>query len=129
MSIAVKYDEIQDDYERDIDAYDQAIEDMLDRERRGIGADCDADEDSVIVRRKLYRPFARKVLHWLMEVLDNSPQCREAIESFEDSIGSGKVRSYIVLSGATYEWLREHSCELRAYLQGRYYPEVDAFLN
>lgn len=133
MPSATKFQEITHDYDRELEDYERAVRREYDRSLKLYDTQPE-DEEEVIYVRKLHRPFARRVLDFLMVSFLNGPggrplECREAIKCLDEATVSGSQRIRATFPESVFMWLREQKAGLRKYLNGRYEDEIHRFLD
>lgn len=128
MSSVTKFQEIREEYELEVSAWEQAVQREYDRSLK-IYQQQPEDEEEVVIVRKLPRPLARRVLEFLIGAGSLSIEAQEAIASLEDAIGTGKSRVRVSFPESVFQWLKGQFEGLRGYLNGRYEEQLGAFLD
>lgn len=128
MSPAVKFSEIQNDYDLGLDAYHKEVDRMYNNSLR-LYAPQPEEEEEIVYMRRVHPSFARRLLDYLSDSAGLCSEATECIECIEDSLGAGKVRTRIYFPERLFQWLRSQKEYFRAYLGGKYPAEIESFFN
>lgn len=127
LSTSMKFEEIRNDYDHELDDYMGEVAKAYSASLIPYDVQ-DEDEEEILYKRTIDPSLGKRLIEYLGDSGGLNLEAQEAIECLEQGLQARtRWKMKVWFPERIYRWLREQREYIKAYLNGRYVRDVEAF--